>query len=306
MLRNYFRLAFRHLRRDKLHSLLNIAGLAVGMAIVLLIASWIYNECSYEKYNPNYDRIARIQVGYSVNGEIFSISSTPIPLADELRSRYGDAFTRISRSWWIQERVLAFGDKQLKRKGNFMEQEGPAILGLTMLKGSVKALSDPSSILLSASTANALFGDADPIGKALSIDIKMTASVRGVYRDLPDNSQFNDLHFTGSWALFKNTHDFVQQSGNNWGYDIEEIYVQLAANTNPAQLSARLRNSIMDHLGNNKDAAGYHPQVGVEPIHRWHLYSTFTGEGATAGLIQFVWLSGPSAVLSCFSLVSIS
>jgi len=135
MVRNYFRIALRHLSRDKTHSLINIAGLAVGMAVILFIAAWIYNECSYEKYNPNYDRIARLEVTYTVNGQINPSSSTPLPLADELRSQYSSAFTRLSRSWWIQERVLAYDNKQLKQKGNFMEPDGPAILALTMLKG---------------------------------------------------------------------------------------------------------------------------------------------------------------------------
>src|ERR1700683_3840848 len=67
MLRNYFRVAVRHLRRDTTHSFINIAGLGVGMAVVFLIASWIYNECSYDTYNPNYNRIARIEVTYSPN-----------------------------------------------------------------------------------------------------------------------------------------------------------------------------------------------------------------------------------------------
>lgn len=136
MLRNYFRLAVRHLLRNKTLSLINIAGLAVAMAVVLLIAAWIDNQCSYDKYNPNYDRVAGIEVTYTLNGHSFPASATPLPLADELRSRYGSAFTRVSRAWWIQERLLAFGDKQLKRKGNFMEPDGPQILALTLLKGS--------------------------------------------------------------------------------------------------------------------------------------------------------------------------
>jgi putative ABC transport system permease protein len=292
MLRNYFRLAFRHLRRDKTHSLINIAGLAIGMAVVLLIAAWIYNECSYDKYNPNYDRIARVAVTYTVNGQTNPSTSTPLPLADELRSRYGGAFTRLSRSWWIQERVLNYDGKQLKQKGNFMEPDGPGILGLTMLKGSMNTLSDASAVLLSASAAKAFFGDTDPIGKTITLDTKMVAAVRGVYKDLPDNSQFTDLHFIGSWELFKRTHDFIQQAQNNWGFDIEEIYVQLAPNVNITQLSAQLRNNIMDHLGNNKDAAGYHPQVTLDPMRGWHLYSGFANDANDRGLIQFVWLFG--------------
>jgi putative ABC transport system permease protein len=292
MLRNYFRLAFRHLLRDKSHSLINIAGLAVGMAVVLLIAAWIYNECSYDKYNPNYDRIARVAVTYTVNGQTNPSTSTPPPLADELRSRYGSAFTRLSRSWWIQESVLNYDGKQLKQKGNFMEPDGPGILGLTMLKGSMNTLSDASAVLLSASAAKALFGGADPIGKTITIDTKMVAAVRGVYKDLPDNSQFTDLHFIGSWELLRRTHDFIQQAQNNWGFDIEEIYVQLAPNVNITRLSAQLRNSIMDHLGNKGDAAGYHPQVALDPMPSWHLYSDFANDVNERGLILFVRLFG--------------
>ena len=310
MVRNYLKIALRHLSRDKTHSLINIAGLAVGMAVVLLITAWICNECSYEKYNPNYDRIARVQVTYTVNGQINPSSSTPLPLADELRSRYGSAFTRLSRSWWIQERVLAYDDKQLKQKGNFMEPDGPNILALTMLKGSVNALSDASSVFLSASAANALFGDTDPIGKTITIDTKMVASVRGVYKDLPDNSQFTDLRFIGSWELFRNTHGFVRQAQNNWGFDIEELYVQLAPNVNITQLSAQLRNSIKDHLGKNNDAAGYHPQVALDPMPRWHLYSGFSTDTNAKGLIQFVWLFGTIGafvlLLACINFMNLS
>ena len=310
MLINYFRLAFRHLRRDKTHALINIFGLAVGMAVVLLIAGWINNECSYEKYNPNYERIARVDVTYTVNGQTGPSSSTPLPLADELRSRYGSAFTRVSRSWWIQERVLAYDNKQLKQKGNFMEPEGPAILALTLLKGSVTGLSDATAVFLSASTAKALFGDTDPMGKIISIDTKMTASVRGIYKDLPANSQFSDIHFIGSWELFRNTHGFVQGAVNNWGWDIEELFVQLAPNVNAAQLSAQLRNSIMDHLTKGGDAAGYHPQVILDPMSRWHLYSAFTNDNNTQGLIQFVWLFATIGVfvllLACINFMNLS
>jgi putative ABC transport system permease protein len=310
MLRNYFRLAIRHLLRDKLHSVLNITGLAVGMATVLLIGGWIANECSYEKYNPNYDNIARVDVTYTVNGRTNPTSSTPLPLADELRSRYGNSFTRISRSWWIQDRVLAYDDRQLKQKGNFMEPDGPAILALTMLKGSPTGLSDATAVFLSASAAKALFGDADPMGKIITIDTKMTASVRGIYKDLPGNTQFSDIHFIGSWELFKNTHGFVRGAVNNWGWDIEELFVQLAPNVEATQLSAKLRNSIMDHLTNGGDAAGYHPQVILNPMSRWHLYSAFTNDNNTQGLIQFVWLFGTIGaivlLLACINFTNLS
>ncbi len=310
MLTNYFRIAFRHLRRDLTHSIINIAGLAVGMALVLLIASWIYNECSYEKYNPNYDRIARVKTTFTINGQTNPGTATPLPLADELRSRYGHAFAKLSRSWWIQERILAFRDKQLKQKGNFMEPEGPQILGLTMLKGSITALSDPSSVFLSTSAANALFGKDDPIGKIVTIDARMTASVRGVYSDLPENSQFREVQFIGAWELFRSAYDFIRGARNNWGWDVEEIYVQLAPNVDVAHLSALLRNTIADHLDKKSDAAGYHPQVAIDPISRWHLYSGDTNDANAKGMIQFVWLFATIGafvlLLACINFMNLS
>jgi hypothetical protein len=310
MLKHYFRIAWRHMLRDKTHSFINIAGLAVGMAVVLLIGGWIYDQCTYDKYNPHYDRIARVTVNYTVNGQSSTSTSTPVPLADELRADYGNSFTRLARFWWTQERVLAFQDKQIKQTGNFMEPSGPDLLALTMLKGSRQGLADPSSVLLSASAARALFGDRDPMGQILTIDSKMTASVKGVYENLPENSAFSDVQFIGSWQLFAGTHDDVRNSTNNWGFDIEEIYVQLADHVDEARLSASLKNSIMDHLGHVGDAAGYHPLVFLEPMRRWHLYSAFTGNGATQGLIQFVWLFGIIGVfvllLACINFTNLS
>jgi putative ABC transport system permease protein len=310
MFKNYFKVALRNLIRNKTHSLINIAGLAVGMTVVLLIGGWIYDQCTYERYNPNYDRIAQVMVNYTVNGVTSTGPSTPVPLADELRKDYRNSFTRIARSWWTQSRVVAFGDKKLKQTGKFMEPEGPDLLALTMLKGTRSALSAPAAVLLSASAAKALFGDADPMGRTITIDGKMTAGVQGVYQDLPGNSQFSDVQFIGSWQLFADTHDFVRNSTSNWGYDIEEIYVQLADHVDEARLSANLTNSIMDHLPKNGDAAGYHPQVFLDPISRWHLYSPFTNDSNTSGLIQFVWLFAIIGVfvllLACINFTNLS
>jgi putative ABC transport system permease protein len=306
----YFKVALRNLLRDKTHSLIHISGLAVGMAVVLLIGAWIYNQFSFEKFNPNYDRIARVMVNFTVNGINSTSPSTPVPLADELRNQYGSSFAKIARSWWNQNRTLGFGDKKLKQSGKFMEPDGPDLLALTMVEGSRSGLSGPASILLSASTAQSIFGKADPMGKILTIDGKMTASVNGVYQDLPDNSQFSDVQFIGSWQLFSDSHGFVRNSRNNWGYDIEEIYVQLADHVNEPLLSAKLKNSILDHLNKNGDAAGFHPLVFLDPMSRWHLYSPFSDDTSTSGLIQFVLLFGTIGVfvlvLACINFINLS
>src|SRR5580692_10427327 len=110
MLKNYFSLALRHLRQNKMHAVLNIAGLSAGMAVTILIALWIVDECSYDKYNPAYDRIARVMQTGTLDGERYTYSSMPIPLAGELRASYGRAFKYIVPAYWAKDYVLSTGD----------------------------------------------------------------------------------------------------------------------------------------------------------------------------------------------------
>ena len=81
MLKSYFTLALRHFRQNKMHAVLNIAGLSAGMAVTILIALWVVGECSYDNYNPAYDRIARVMQTGTLDGVRYTESSMPIPLA---------------------------------------------------------------------------------------------------------------------------------------------------------------------------------------------------------------------------------
>jgi hypothetical protein len=110
MLKSFFILALRHFRQNKMHAVLNIAGLSAGMAVTMLIALWIVDERSYDQYNPAYDRIARLMQTGTLDGSRYTYSSMPIPLADELRTRYGSAFKYIVQANWARDYVLSTGD----------------------------------------------------------------------------------------------------------------------------------------------------------------------------------------------------
>ena len=292
MIKNYIKIAFRNLFRDKLHSFINIAGLAIGMTIVLLIGFWILDECTYERYNPNYDYIARVMQNQTLNGKTSTTSSMPIPLAGELQTAYSPAIQQVVTSYWTRDYILAYKDKKLTQKGKFMGAGAADLLGLHMLQGSRAGFENPSSILLSAAAARALFGRADPLGQTLHIDSKMAVTVKGVFADIPQNSQFREVHFIAPFDLFAAANDWVKEERTDWGYDCVEIFVQLADGVDEAGLSARLKNSTIDHLKDNPDAAAYHPQVFLQPMRRWHLYSEFKNGINTGGSIQFVWLFG--------------
>src|SRR5579859_3499211 len=105
MLKNHLKIAFRHLAKNKVYSFINIAGLSVGMAVAMLIGLWIWDECSYDKYNDNYDQVALVMQNQTFNGEVNTGSAMPFPLADELRTSYGNSFKHVAISWWLRDHI---------------------------------------------------------------------------------------------------------------------------------------------------------------------------------------------------------
>src|ERR1044071_4673109 len=184
MVKNYFKIALRSLRRNKGYSIINIGGLAVGMAVAILIGLWIYDELSFDKYNKNYDRVAQIMQHQTFNGYKGTENSIPMPLVTELKNKYGSNFKYLVMASWQGKFILSYGDKKLSIEGNYMDVDAAKMLSLRMLKGTDNGLKDPHSILISASTAKAIFGDEDPMNKSIKIANKLDVKVTGVYEDI--------------------------------------------------------------------------------------------------------------------------
>ena len=292
MIKNYLKTAWRNFCGNKFFSAINIGGLAVGMAVAMLIGLWIWDELSYDKYNKNYDRIAAVMQQTTFNGEVGTGYNCPAPLANELRNSYGSEFKHVVLSWWNRDHILSFGNNKFTRIGKFMEPEAPALMSLTMLKGSLDGLKDPSSILISASAAKTIFGDSDPMNKLMMIDSKLNVKVTGVYEDIPLTSRFKNVAFIAPWELFVSTDDMMKSFKNNWGWDAAEIFVQLADNADMNKVSAKIRNSKLEKIKDNKELAAYKPEILLQPMRRWHLYSEWKNGVNTGGSIQFVWLFG--------------
>src|SRR5687768_7576730 len=136
MIKNYFKIAWRNLIKSKGYSAINIGGLAVGMAVALLIGLWIYDELSFNKYHKNYDRIAQVMVRSNFNGQRGSSVSLPRPLEFEIRNKYGSPFKNIVMSRWDEGHILSTADKKISQVGRFMQEGAPEMLTLQMLKGS--------------------------------------------------------------------------------------------------------------------------------------------------------------------------
>jgi len=307
MIKNYLKTAWRNLVKNKASSLINIGGLAVGMAVVMLIGLWIYDELSFDHYHKNHDRIAQVVQNVTNNGEVQTWRGMPYPLAAELRKSYGSDFKYVVMGTGTGSHILALGDKKLSKSGAFFEPHAPEMLSLKMLKGSGGALNDPSSTLISESTAKAYFGNTDPMGKILKMDNQQNLKVAGVYEDLPKSSTFTDMAFIAPWELFY-TMNGLGKMTEPWRPNFVNLYVQMADHADMASVSLKIRDVKLHHV--NERLAKKKPALFLQPMNQWHLYDEFKDGKNTGGRIQYVWLFGIIGLfvllLACINFMNLS
>ena len=155
MFKNYFKTAWRNLKKNKVYSFINIGGLAIGMSVAMVIGLWVWDELSFDKSHKNYDRIAQVWQFVKFGAEKSSYNSLPIPLAAELRDKYAD-FDAVSVSTYNRTTILTIGDKKLSRTGMFVEPDFPKMMTVEMIGGSIDQLRDIHSVLISQSLAMAI------------------------------------------------------------------------------------------------------------------------------------------------------
>jgi len=315
MLKNYLKIAWRNLLKNKVHTFINVTGLSVGMAVAMLIGLWIWDELSYDKYFQNYNRLVRVMQHQTFNGERGTQGSIPLPLGPKLRDEYtgpSKDFKYVVMSSWTQGHILAYKDKKLNQSGNCIQPEAPELFALKMLKGSRAGLKDQSSILLSAKLAKALFGDADPMNQVIKIDNKSIVKVTGVYEDFPRNTSFNDMAFMLPWDFYLANNPWTKGNLNEWGNNSWQIFAQLNANANVDKVSADIKNLKLIAVTAAKDklSLSFKPSLFLHPMSKWHLYSEFKNGVIVGGKIEFVWLFGIIGVfvllLACINFMNLS
>ena len=308
MLKNYLKTAFRNLRKSKGHSIINMAGLSIGMAVALLIGIWIWDELAFNKSIPRYDRIAQLWQNANNNGEKVSGSTMPIPLSAELRAHYGSNFKHVVMSSWSGGHMIAIGTKVVTREGAYMEPDAPELFSLNMIRGTRQGIKDGNTVLLSKSAATAIFGDKDPMGSVIRVDNKIDLKVTGEYEDLPANSSFNNLGFIGSWPAYLAAEPWTQHMDDAWGNNSWQVYAEIAPNTTMASVSAAIR--LAKYKNCSPDSKKYNPELFLHPMSRWYLYGEFRNGVNTGGRIQYVWLFGIIGVfvllLACINFMNLS
>lgn len=301
MLKNYFRIAIRNILKNKVFSTINIMGLAVGMAVAMLIGLWIWDEISFNHYHKNHDRLGEIVSIETFNGETNSDEFSSVPIAAALRNNYPEEIKYASLTRELNAGLMV-GDKKINAYGFWAESAFPSMLTLKMIKGNYHHFKDPSSILISESLAKSLFGNEDPINKIISVNREFDLKVSGVYENLPFNTDFRDVQFLAAW---ENKNNAGTTHNDDWLDHHFQVFVQLQNNISFAGISAKIKNLTKPHI------VGGWEELMIHPMDRWHLYTNFTGEGRNAeGRIQFVWLFGIVGVfvllLACINFMNLS
>jgi putative ABC transport system permease protein len=288
MIKNYFKIAWRNLIKSKVYSIINVLGLAAGMAVAMLISFWIWDEVTYNKYHSRHEQLAQVMTTYIDNdGKKETGQAVCMPIGNELSSKFGSDFKKISMSSWNFGHVLTVGEKKITANGMWVESNFPSMFTVRMLKGNVNALSDPSTILINASLAKTLFDDANPINKIIRLDNKDNYKVAGVFEDFPRNTTLHDTKLLLPWKKYITTEQWLKDAATQWNNHSWQAFVQVADNINMDRETEKIKNVVMVHKNAATDGR---EQAVLFPMDKWRLYSDFKDGKATGGRIEFIWL----------------
>ncbi len=310
MIKNYFKIAWRNLLKNKGYSAINIIGLSFGIVMVMLIGLWIHDEVTFNKNHDNYDRIAHVLMHKSSNGEKRTRTPMPFPIGNELREHYGDNFEHVVMSSYHGDNILSKDDNRFAKYGGFMEPDALRMLSLNMVYGDSDGLANPNSIVLSESTAVTFFGNKNPIGETMQIGNMLDVTVTGVFKDLPHNAEFHELEFIAPWELYVMSFPWVKRARdkNLWDNNSYQLYVQIAEGTTMKSVTDNVKNAVYNNLPEYSKRS--QPELVLHPMKNWHLRSNWRNGINTGGFIQYVWLFGIIGlfvlILACINFMNLS
>jgi putative ABC transport system permease protein len=306
MYKSYFKIGWRNILKNKGYSFINIGGLTCGMTVALLIALWVYDELSFNKYHKNYETIAQVYRKETAGGETDVNYVQVTGLGTLLRNEYGAHFkTVVLLRSRVEDRVLTSGDGKFSQLGFFMQPEGAELFSLKMKQGRLDGLKDLNSIFLSESLAKKIFGDRDPINQMITMDAKFELLVTGVYEDLPKNSEFAEASYFAPLDLFLKDWSHL----NVWDNYNMRLYVQLVNKDDVAKVSAIIKNAMLPHIDEGKRKTN--PELFLQPMREWRLNTTFeNGIPVTGERLKFVWFFSITGafvlLLACINFMNLS
>ena len=309
MIKNYLKVAWRSLLKNKTYSFINIFGLATGMAVVMLIGLWIHDEVSANKHHKNYATLYKVMMNQTFDGHRGSQESLPFPIGEELKTKFPD-FKAVAMCDWGSDHSLIYGEKKINKTGHFIGEEAIAMFSFNILSGDKNPLHDPYSIVLTDETAKILFGNENPIGKTIKMDNAINLKVTAVVAKQPKNSTLT-FDYLIPWQLEETIYSYIKQyHKTNWGNNSWQVFVQLNDNVNKQAVDKKISKVVISHFTDENTLKSIKPEVFIHPMAKWRLYSDFEGGVNTGGFIKYVKMFGILGIIvliiACINFMNLS
>ena len=244
MFKHNFKVSYRQLLSNKVYSVINIGGLAMGLTVAMLIGLWAQDELSFNKYHKNYDHLYQLLRVNSDPDGVFVNTSLTTAMGTYLKDNYPDMIESAAmvRSR-PQEIVFAYGTNKFRQAGLFVEPEIPEMLSLEMIRGTRDGLQELRGVMLSESFSKKLFGDEDPMNKLVRIDAEVDLMVTGIYRDIPNNSKFENAAYLARMELVVGPDNM-----NSWSNYNSYVFIHAKPNINTANLLANINEAYLPNF----------------------------------------------------------
>jgi ABC-type antimicrobial peptide transport system permease subunit len=303
MFRNQILVAIRNLYRNSFYSFINIAGLTIGIACSILILLWVMDEVSYDRFHANYDRVHKAYLNHFYQEDTYTSENVPYPLREALKVTSADVeYTVVTNHGGGN--LLLSGEKKLNKYGIAASEDFLKVFSFPVIAGDPNALSSPTSIILTESTAKGLFGDADPINQIVKVDNRDELRVAAIIRDVPSQSTLY-FEYILPYLYYTSTQPWVRESVNDWKNNSFEIYVQLNSSDNVSKVNSAIEMLIADNTDDRKET-----RVFLHPMSKWRLWSDFDNGEVTGGMIEYVRLFTGIAVfiliIACINFMNLA
>lgn len=301
MIKNYFKIALRNIKRYTAHSILNISGMAIGMACAILILLWVYDEWSYDRHFDNADNLYRVIGEITIPGGRSSLMAlAPASLVKALKEDYPEII-RVSRCGIGSLLTFKIGDEFVDETAIPVDNDFLQMFNIEFIKGDAQtALNAPNAIVVTEKIAGKYFGNENPIGKTLKLaESNEVYTITGVIKNPHNSHLLFDLllHFKID-DRFESLKSDMQMLCHN--------YVELKKGTDCKLVNEKIRNYLFDHCN------GPSSSISLQNIKEIHLYSSgkYQGDVKELGDITYVWIMGIIAVfilfIACINFMNLS
>lgn len=307
MFKNYLRIALRNIKKHKGYSIINISGLAIGMASCILITSYVLYELSYDKYHKNADRVFRIKADVQIGNNHFHIPKSSPPMAGYLTENFPEVLNaarvrELSNVPVKYKERLYYEDRIFYADNSFLD-----IFSFPLLKGDPKtALKKAYTAVITEDTARRYFGDEDPLGKALTIDEDSGFIITGVVSNVPRNSHF----------VFDMLCSFETHAQNNRMHMVSWLsinyytYILIQKGADPKALEQKFPHMIAANAGNMLKAVMGELTLTLQPLTSIHLHSRLEQEISATSNIAYVYIFSAIAlfilIIACLNFMNLA